>query len=78
MDYITYSKRLDYLFESIKKEKLESPQQLAEKFECSEKTIRNMVNVLRDNGAEIIYCKATKKYLLKGDCKNISDWMQNN
>ncbi len=65
MDYITYSKRLDYLLELVEKGRLESPKAIASKFDCSEKTIRNMINCLREKGFEIVYCKNIKKYLIK-------------
>ena len=39
MDYRTYSKRLEYLLELIKKQQINSPEDVAQKFECSEKTI---------------------------------------
>jgi DeoR/GlpR family transcriptional regulator of sugar metabolism len=65
MDYITYSERLDYILDLIKKESLCSPKEIAERFQCSEKTVRNMINCLREKGFEIDYCKCNKKYFLK-------------
>ncbi|MFW6247443.1 MAG: HTH domain-containing protein, partial [bacterium] len=65
MDYLTYTKRLEYILELIQKNRLESPEKLAIKFECSEKTIRNMINVLRSQGLDIQYSKSLKKYILK-------------
>ncbi len=65
MDYLTYSTRLDYLLELIEDGKLTSPKILAEKFDCSEKTVRNMINCLREKGFEIEYNKCIKKYYLK-------------
>jgi len=65
MDYITYSERLDYLLDLIKNEKLFSPREVADKFDYSEKTVRNMINCLREKGFEIDYCKCSRKYFLK-------------
>jgi biotin operon repressor len=65
MNYIAYSKRLAYLLEMIKKEQVSSPKVVAEKFGCSEKTIRNMINCLREKGSQIEYFKSNKKYFLK-------------
>ncbi|MFZ4400506.1 MAG: HTH domain-containing protein [Bacteroidales bacterium] len=65
MNYITYSDRLNYLFELIKNERITSPKIVAVKFGCSEKTIRNMINHLRDKGYIIIYSKYNKKYFLR-------------
>ncbi|MDP3180617.1 MAG: HTH domain-containing protein [Bacteroidota bacterium] len=65
MTYATYSQRLEHLLDLIKKGRVSSPKNIAEKFMCSEKTIRNMINYLRNQGIEIEYCKITKKYFLK-------------
>lgn len=65
MDYITYAERLDYLLEMIEKERLFSPQQIASKFNCCDKTARNMINALRARGNKIEYCKTLAKYLIK-------------
>ena len=63
MDYITYAERLDYLLELINKGQAYSPKEIALKFSCTEKTIRNMINRLRENGEKISYCRKEKKYL---------------
>jgi len=65
MNYITYSKRLEYLLEMIEKGQVSSPKNVAEKFGCAEKTIRNMINCLREKGLDIEYYKSDKKYFLK-------------
>jgi hypothetical protein len=64
-DYVTYIERLDYLKELFEKGRISSPKQICEKFECCDKTARNMINVLREKGLEIEYCKKSKKYYLK-------------
>jgi len=65
MNYIDYTKRLDYILELIRKDSLCSPHELASKFNCSEKTIRNMINVLRQKGHNIKYSKKSKKYFVE-------------
>lgn len=65
MNYITYSERLIYLIDLIRTERNSSPKIVAERFGCSEKTIRNMINHLRDKGFEIKYSKFNKKYFLR-------------
>lgn len=65
MDYITYSERLDYLLEMIDKGGIYSPKQIFEKFDCCDKTARNMINKLREKGHRIEYCKLAHKYFLK-------------
>lgn len=65
MDYITYSKRLDYLLEMIEKGVVCSPKQLSDKFDCCEKTARNMICKLKEKGYKIEYCRSSRKYLIE-------------
>lgn len=65
MDYLTYTDRLKLILKKIESNRLESPMQLAQKFEVSEKTVRRMINHLRESGYPIEYCRKRKKYLLK-------------
>lgn len=64
MDYLTYKKRLDYLLELISKGGVRSPKCIARRFDCTEKTIRNMINCLRDSGYNIKYCRSQGKYII--------------
>jgi biotin operon repressor len=64
MNYLEYTQRLEYLMELLKNGQVDSPRHLAMSFECSEKTIRNMINILRLKGNDISYSKQKKKYLL--------------
>jgi DeoR/GlpR family transcriptional regulator of sugar metabolism len=65
MDYLTYSSRLDHILEMIRKGSVSSPNQIAEKYNCSEKTVRRMINYLRYKGNAIDYCRKTNRYILK-------------
>ena len=65
MDYKTYEERLKYLLETAEKGRLMSRQQMADKFSCSVETIQRMLNHLRENGHDIQFSKALKKYQLK-------------
>lgn len=65
MDYITYTARLEYLLELIEKGQCYSPTIIAQKFNCTERTVRNMINRLREKGYVIIYCKSNKKYMIE-------------
>ncbi len=65
MDYLTYSEKLNYLLEMISKGRLLSLKQASEKFECSKRTIKRMIKVLRDKGYRINYCKKTGKYFIE-------------
>ena len=64
MTHETYQKRLDYILEKIRAGRLHAPEDLAEVFGCTEKTIRNMINALRKQGHDIRYSKRQGKYLL--------------
>lgn len=65
MNFIERKEKLDYLLEMIEKEQCFSISQLAEKFECSERTIRRMINELRYFGHEIEYSKSHRKFFKK-------------
>lgn len=65
MDYLEYYKRLERLKTLIERGSAHSPSQLSRMFNCTEKTIRNMINRLRNEGVEIKYCKRNKKYFIE-------------
>lgn len=62
MNYLTYSKRLEYLMEMIEKGQVISLKDVSVKFDCSERTIKRMIKTLRGQGYNINYCKKTQKY----------------
>ncbi|MBN1650805.1 MAG: DeoR family transcriptional regulator [Bacteroidales bacterium] len=65
MNFIKRQERLAYLIELLKQGAVSSPMQIAQKFQVSEKTARNMINTLREQGNAIFYCHKTKKYTIK-------------
>lgn len=65
MDYLTYAEKLNYLLEMIEKGQLFSLKQASEKFECSKRTIRRMINTLRKQGYPIKYNRVNKKYFIE-------------
>jgi DeoR/GlpR family transcriptional regulator of sugar metabolism len=67
MNAFQYYKRISYLLELIQKDRASSPKDLSTKFNCSEKTIRNMIVVLRNEGYNIKFCKNRYKYILLDD-----------
>lgn len=64
MNRIQYIQRLSYILELVRKGSLYSPYDLADKFECSEKTIRALINDLRYDGYNITYSRRLGKYIL--------------
>ncbi len=67
MNFLDYSEHLDYLLEMIEKGRISSPKQIAQKFNCCDKTARNMVNQLREKGYNIKYDRDSEKYFIKND-----------
>lgn len=62
-----HTRRLDYLLEMIEKERISSPGQIAQKFDCCEKTARNMINQLREQGHNVEYSRTAGRYIIKKD-----------
>ena len=62
MKFIERKQKVEYLLEMIEKDRCISLKQIAEKFECSERTVGRMIADLKEEGHEIHYCKSTKKY----------------
>jgi len=67
MDYRSYEKRLDYVLELITKNRFRSIEDTARRFSCSTRTIKRMLNHLRDKGYDIQYDRLEKKYFIKKD-----------
>jgi DeoR/GlpR family transcriptional regulator of sugar metabolism len=65
MDYRTYEKRLEYILELIEKGRFGSLEKAAKRFDVSTRTIKRMLQNLRDKGYDILYDKKLKKYFLK-------------
>jgi transposase len=64
MDYLTYQERIDYLNKLVQEGKATSPINSTKRWNCSEKTVRNMINRLRGRGIDIRYCRKQKKYFV--------------
>jgi len=65
MDFRSYEKRLDYILELITKNRFRSIADVAARFSCSTRTIKRMLNHLRDQGHDIRYDRLQKKYFIK-------------
>jgi len=65
MDYRSYEKRLDYVLEMIEKNRFRSLEAVAARFDCSTRTVKRMLNHLRDRGNRIRYDRLQKKYLIE-------------
>jgi len=62
MNYVEKKQRMDYLLELIEKGRCLSLSQIADKFECSERTVKRMIAQLRNQGYDIRYCHYSKKF----------------
>ncbi|MCF8460749.1 MAG: DeoR family transcriptional regulator [Flavobacteriales bacterium] len=62
MTFAERKRQLEYLLEMVEEGRCISTQQVAEKFDCSKRTAKRMLDELRDDGNEIVYCKQTKKF----------------
>ncbi len=65
MDFLTYTERLAHTLKLIKKGSLESPSQLTNKFNISDKTARRMISSLKMQGYDIVYCRRKRKYFFR-------------
>ena len=65
MDYRSYEKRLDYILEMIEKDRFRSIDDVASRFSCSTRTVKRMLNHLREKGHDIQYDWLQKKYFIK-------------
>ena len=65
MDYRSYQKRLAYVLELIEKNRFVSLEFAAKRFGCSTRTVKRMLNHLRDQGHDIQYDRTHKKYFVK-------------
>ncbi len=61
-NFITYQERLDYLVLLAQKNSTGSLECLANKFGVSKRTIKRMINVLREKGINIRYNRNIKSY----------------
>lgn len=62
MNYLDYSKKLDYLCYLIKSKSGNNVNTLQKKLEVSRRTVLRMVDTLRAQGTNIVYCKRTGQY----------------
>lgn len=65
MDYRSYEKRLEYILELIVKNRFRSLEAVATRFSVSTRTVKRMLNHLRNQGHDIQYDRLQKKYFLK-------------
>lgn len=65
MDYKSYEKRLDYIIELIEKNRFRSVESAAKRFDCSTRTVKRMLNHIRERGYIIQYNRLEKKYYIK-------------
>ncbi|WP_376717520.1 HTH domain-containing protein [Mucilaginibacter terrae] len=67
MDFLSYEKRLNYVLELIEKGRFGSMEAAARRFDCSSRTVKRMINILREKGHDIRYDRRKKKYFIEKD-----------
>jgi predicted DNA-binding transcriptional regulator YafY len=64
MDYITYYKRLQHIVMLARKQNTGTPKELADRYYISERTVKRMVNTLKQQGVNIQYNRNSKTYII--------------
>lgn len=67
MDYRSYQIRLNYVLELIEKNRFISVESAAKRFSVSTRTVKRMLDHLREQGHDIQYDRTKKKYFIKKD-----------
>jgi predicted DNA-binding transcriptional regulator YafY len=65
---MTYSERKqkeNHLLYLIKNERLYSLEKVASDYQCSVRTLKRMLNNLREEGYDIAYCRKKNNYFIK-------------
>jgi len=62
MTFQTYTKKITLLEMYVKNKWANTPRTLAEKLDISERTVLRMIDHLKKQGKEIVYCKKDKVY----------------
>lgn len=70
MNFLQYLEKLETLKYLARHKKAGTPQQLAQKFDVSERTIQRMVQQLRDTGCPIIFNRYRSTYELEESQKD--------
>lgn len=62
MNFRTYSKKINLVEEYIKNKWANTPSEIANKLQISERTVLRMIEYLKLEGKQIIYCRKEKIY----------------
>lgn len=62
MRFIERKQKLEYLLEMIEKGRCISLEQIANEFDCSKRTVKRMISILKEDGNSIKYCPLNRKY----------------
>lgn len=62
MRFVERKKKMDYLLYSIEKGRIDSLDHVADKFECSTRTVKRLLSDLREEGHDVRYDKREKKF----------------
>jgi predicted DNA-binding transcriptional regulator YafY len=62
MNFIEKEKRINYIIELLEKGKLLSAKEMASKFSCSERTIFRLLEIVKEKGVDVNFCKIKRIY----------------
>lgn len=65
MTFQERKQNMENLLEQIKLDRCGSLKCIAENFDCSESTVKQMITFLREDGHNIYYCRVARKFLIK-------------
>ncbi|MDC1105643.1 HTH domain-containing protein [Prolixibacteraceae bacterium] len=65
MTFLEHKERLEHLLELVAKGRCFALQDVADKFQCSRRTVKRMLVQLRDEGHIITYCPSSRRFYLE-------------
>ncbi|QZT35888.1 helix-turn-helix domain-containing protein [Halosquirtibacter xylanolyticus] len=65
MTFLEHKEKLEHLLELVTKGRCFALQDVAEKFQCSRRTVKRMLSQLRHEGHNISYCPSSKRFYLE-------------
>lgn len=64
MDFLTYSKKLEVMQYYIEKKWANTPKDLSQKLEVSERTVLRMVKYLKERGVNVKFSRRSNEYFI--------------
>jgi len=65
MRFIERKKKLEYLLYFIEKGRMLSVNQIAKKYNCSDRTVKRMISELKEEGYKVKYSQSLGKFIIE-------------